>query len=83
VIAEMEASSPVVREWLQSNQGALRQQLAEQSLTLNRLEVREPAESESSARERRGAGHGHAPEDNRQPRRPRRDTPGERFEVVA
>jgi flagellar hook-length control protein FliK len=83
VVARVEADQPVVREWLQSNQHQLRHQLAGQQLTLDRLEVREPAESDSPARERREHADGRASEENPHPRRQRRDGTGARFEVVA
>src|SRR5690606_33654394 len=45
VVASVEADAPVVREWLQSNQHLLRQSLAGQQLTLDRLDVSEPPSS--------------------------------------
>jgi flagellar hook-length control protein FliK len=83
VVARVEADQPVVREWLQSNQNQLRHQLASQQLTLDRLEVREPSESESSARERREHANDRASEEQQRQRRQRRDGAGARFEVVA
>lgn len=81
VIARVEADAPVVREWLQSNQHVLRQSLASQQLTLDRLEVHEPPASDRERRDGesdRGGQQG-------QPRQPRRQRPetGESFEVVA
>ena len=83
VVARVEADQPVVREWLQSNQNQLRHQLAGQQLALDRLEVREPSESESSARERREHANGGDRQDGQRQRRQRRDGTGARFEVVA
>jgi flagellar hook-length control protein FliK len=83
VVARVEADQPIVREWLQSNQNQLRHQLAGQQLTLDRLEVREPSESEPSARERREHANGRASEEDQRRRRQRREGAGARFEVVA
>ncbi|HWB28889.1 MAG TPA: flagellar hook-length control protein FliK [Vicinamibacterales bacterium] len=80
VSARVEADTPVVREWLQSNQQTLRHGLAEQNLRLDRLEVAAPPESRDAdrrddARQRGG--------DQPPPRRPRRPQGQETFEVVA
>jgi flagellar hook-length control protein FliK len=82
VSARVEADTPVVREWLQSNQQTLRHGLAEQNLTLDRLEVAAPpasrdAESRDSDRQRGG---GDQPPSRRRPRQPQGQ---ETFEVVA
>jgi flagellar hook-length control protein FliK len=80
VTARVEADTPVVREWLQSNQQTLRHGLAEQNLRLDRLEVAAPPESRDAdrrddARQRGG--------DQPPPRRQRRLQGQETFEVVA
>jgi flagellar hook-length control protein FliK len=81
VVARLEADTPVVREWLQTNQSWLRSSLAEQNLTLDRFEVGEAGESRGGDRR-----HGDSAQSNREDRprqrRPRPDT-GELFEVVA
>jgi flagellar hook-length control protein FliK len=79
VVTRLTADSAVVREWLQSNQGLLRQALEDQGLSLHRLEVQE-SEAEARARQERQS-RGDQSED-RQPRRRRPDT-GAVFEVVA
>lgn len=81
VVARLEADTPAVREWLQNNQGLLRGSLAEQNLTLNRLEVAEPHDGRD-ARER-GDAQGSSRDPRQQRRQPRRDDNGELFEVVA
>jgi flagellar hook-length control protein FliK len=84
VIAQLQAESPVVREWLRSHQGWLRDSLAEQQLTLGRLEISEPP-AESRHADRRGADE-RGPRQERHPGRRRRPQPGdhpERFDVVA
>jgi hypothetical protein len=79
VTARVEADTPVVREWLHTNQSVLRSGLAEHQLTLGRIEVAEPSESrDPEARERE-----HSREERRQP--PRRNPPvddDERFQIV-
>ena len=81
VTARVEADTPVVREWLQSNQHVLRQSLAGQQLTLDRLEVHEPPESNGGRQE----DPSEREQDRRQQRDQRRRRPdtGELFEVVA
>ena len=80
MIARVEADAPVVREWLQSNQATLRHGLAEQNLSLDRLEVSEPRESRDA--DRRGPRD--TPDQQQQPqRRPRRAPLDDTFEVVA
>jgi flagellar hook-length control protein FliK len=81
VIARLEAEAPVVREWLQTNQSWLRSSLADQNLTLDRLEI---AEAGSARHEQRRGEDGSQQrrEDQQRPRRRRADT-GELFEVVA
>jgi len=83
VVARMEADSPVVREWLQANHNLLRQQLGDQNLTLNRLEIHEPSEPNSTPRERRESTDDQASQDGRPQRRRREPDANERFEVVA
>lgn len=80
VSARLEAEAPVVREWLQTNQAALKGALAEQNLTLERLEVTAPRESRDA--DRRQAGRDDQSGARQQQRR-RRASGGELFEVVA
>jgi flagellar hook-length control protein FliK len=83
VVARLQAESPVVREWLQTNQSWLRQQLAEHQLTLDRLEVAEP----SAESDRSGGRGAERDRDQDQPAKRRRQPDAgdstERFEVVA
>ena len=76
VVARLQAEAPIVREWLQSNQASLRQSLAEQHLTLHRLEITEPS-SEARHDERRESESGETHE-RQAPRRPRRAQGGTR-----
>jgi flagellar hook-length control protein FliK len=86
VVARLQADTPIVREWLQANQQLLRQGLADQHLTLSRLEISEPsAESRhgaprdgQSSRDGRGSSR-----DERSARRPRTPDTEETFDVVA
>ena len=80
VVARLQAEAPVVREWLQANQASLRHSLADQHLTLHRLEITEPS-SEARHDERRRSGSGE-PRERQAPRRSRRDDTGETFDVV-
>ena len=81
VTARVEADAPVVREWLQNNQHLLRQSLAGQQLTLDRLDVREPPATQDNGR-RDGSPERERDAPQQRPRRRRPDT-GELFEVVA
>ena len=81
VTARVEADAPVVREWLQNNQHLLRQSLAGQQLTLDRLDVREPQTTPDTSR-RDGSPEREREAPQQRPRRRRPDT-GELFEVVA
>jgi flagellar hook-length control protein FliK len=81
VTARVEADAPVVREWLQNNQHLLRQSLAGQQLTLDRLEVHEPPPSSDQGR-REGTSQREQDASQQRQRRRRPDT-GELFEVVA
>jgi flagellar hook-length control protein FliK len=80
VVAHVESDTAVVREWLQSNQSSLRHSLAEQNLTLDRLEVVEPRESRDADRRNGGRPNGG---DEPPPRRPRPRPVDRTFEVVA
>ncbi|MCC7010576.1 MAG: flagellar hook-length control protein FliK [Acidobacteria bacterium] len=80
VVARVVAESTAVRDWLQSNQGWLRTQLAEQQLTLDRLDVREPADAQETGSGPDGRRH---QDDQRRQRRARQADTGARFEVVA
>lgn len=82
VVASVEADAPVVREWLQSNQHLLRQSLAGQQLTLDRLDVSEPPSSTDRQREREDH-QGDREEASRQQQRRRRPETSELFDVVA
>ena len=82
VTASLRAETPAVRQWIEANEGSLRQSLAEVGLHLERLSVSEhapPTESESRDRRRQ-------PREERQAqqhhRRPRRAAEGATFEVV-
>jgi hypothetical protein len=80
VVARLQAETPAVREWLQTNQASLRQSLAEMHLTLQRLEITEPpAEARHDERRERPTGQ---PRDEQFARRSRRDDTGETFDVV-
>jgi flagellar hook-length control protein FliK len=79
VSARVEADTPVVREWLQSNQQTLRHGLAEQNLKLDRLEVAAPPQSRDADRREGGRQRGDQPP----PRRQRQPQGQETFEVVA
>ena len=81
VTARVEADTPVVREWLQNNQHLLRQNLAGQQLTLERLDVREPSSPADQGRRDESSGRDQS-RNQGQPRRRRADG-GELFEVVA
>lgn len=81
VNARLEAEAPVVREWLQSNQAALRHSLADQNLTLEHLEVVEPRDARDADRHDRQPGRD-AQSKPRQGRR-RKNEGGELFDVVA
>ncbi len=83
VTARVQSDTAVVRDWLQSHQGWLRQSLSDQGLTLGHLEIQESA---SETRDERDPGErGAAPEDKdeRSHRRPRRSPTDGVFEVVA
>ena len=82
VTARLEAEAPVVREWLQSNQAALRHSLADQNLTLERLEIVEPPRRDSRDADSREQRRDRESSSKRQSRR-RREQGGELFEVVA
>ena len=79
VTARLEAEVPVVREWLQSNQALLRTSLAEQNLTLDRLEVAEPREPRDSEERQQHKEERPKPQSSRRRRSETRDV----FEVVA
>jgi flagellar hook-length control protein FliK len=53
VVAALEASTPAVRQWLESHEPMLRQSLAEQGLHLDRLIVSDESAEAPSQRERR------------------------------
>jgi flagellar hook-length control protein FliK len=83
VVARVVAETPAVRAWLQANEPALREALAGQDLTLDRLEVVEDAEAADEAADRRGRGE----PDQDEPHRRHKPRPGDaagahRFEVT-
>jgi flagellar hook-length control protein FliK len=81
VVARLQADSPAVRDWLQANQHWLRHGLAEQQLTLDRLEI---SDMPSAGREpERRDGDGRRGQEQTPPRRPRTPDGAPRFEVVA
>ena len=80
VDARLEAANPAVREWLQTNQHALKSALADQQLTLDRLEIAEPPESRDADRREHQQ---QSPRDDRSQRRATRSGVGQLFEVVA
>jgi flagellar hook-length control protein FliK len=84
VVARLQADTAVVREWLQANEHLLRRSLADQHLTLTRLEVSEPSAASAESRQRAPRdGSGQPPPDGRPPRRPRTPETGETFDIVA
>ncbi|MCC7124558.1 MAG: flagellar hook-length control protein FliK [Acidobacteria bacterium] len=81
VSASVDASSPAVRQWVETNEGLLRDRLAEQGLQLDRLVVTsEETPSDSRDRERRQSREEEAPAPPA--RRPRADADAPRFEIV-
>lgn len=84
VVADIEADSPVVREWIQGNQHVLRQALSGQQLTLDRIEVHEPASTSEPDTRRDGSEAGGDRESSSRQRRERRSRGDEpQFEVFA
>ena len=84
VTARVQAESPVVREYLQSHQGLLRESLADQQLTLGKFEIAEPpAESRDSERRSAEERASHGDRQSQRRRQPSPNTPFEPFEVVA
>jgi flagellar hook-length control protein FliK len=82
VVARLQADAPAVREWLQTNQRTLQDQLAEHQLKLTRFEVVSPGEDtkDPSGKDTREQ---HDEAQGRHGRRPKRQEQGESFEVVA
>ncbi|MEZ5316921.1 MAG: flagellar hook-length control protein FliK [Vicinamibacterales bacterium] len=81
VVARLEAGAPAVREWLQANQATLRQSLADQHLTLDRLDVVEPQDPRD-ARQRDGrSSRDDQPDSSGRRRRNASDESGATFEV--
>jgi hypothetical protein len=83
VHARISAESAVVREWLQTHQSTLREGLADQQLTLGRLDVADTP-SESHEGERRHGDSRGSTRDEEAPRRRRREPSefAEPFDVV-
>jgi flagellar hook-length control protein FliK len=81
VTAALEASTPAVRQWIESHEPILRQALAEQGLHLDRLIVTdEPQQTSSEPEQRRQNGdEQHQPEPRARRRKPADDTT---FEVI-
>ncbi|MEQ1870990.1 MAG: flagellar hook-length control protein FliK, partial [Vicinamibacterales bacterium] len=82
VSATLHAANPEVRQWMQANEGALRESLAAQGLSLDRLTV---AEDEDTQHRASPDGRGHAEDERERPRQPRRPTSAHEsptFEVV-
>ena len=81
VVARLQAESPVVREWLHTNQDMLRAGLAEQHLRLDRLEIvaaEEPRDPHTRDDEPHQT-HERPPQQRRQRKAPA----GETFDIVA
>ena len=87
VTARLEASTPVVREWLDANQGWLRDRLADQNLTLSRLDIAAPASEARPSSDRRDAGGEQQTPGNSDPqsqsRRQHTSDSDETFELLA
>ena len=81
VMAALEASTPAVRQWIESHEPILRQALAEQGLHLDRLIVSDEPQQTSPQRERRRESGEEQQQPQRQARRraPADDTT---FEVI-
>ncbi len=85
VSARLEASTPVVREWLDANQGWLRDRLAEQNLTLNRLDIAAPATDARPSSDRRDTSEQQTFKDNdsqSQARRQATPDPDDTFDLL-
>ncbi len=81
VSASVDASSPAVRQWVETHEGLLRDRLAEQGLQLDRLVVTsEETPSPSRDRERRQSREEEPPAPPA--RRPRSGADAPRFEIV-
>jgi flagellar hook-length control protein FliK len=72
VTASAVVESPMVREWMRSNEGLLRQGLAEHGLRLDRLHVAEPP-AETPGREKETDGHAPARDQRHQKPRQRHE----------
>lgn len=84
VNASVQADSPAVRQWAETNEHVLRQGLGAHGLRLEQLTVSD-AEVQSSTPERQADDHSSDPNQRRQQQRPRRqhaESGHERFEVV-
>lgn len=78
VSAELAASSPEVRQWIEANEALLRQGLAQQDLRLERLVVAKDDPPASQKREQEAE-----PRDRQEPKRRSRRSPSDAtFEVV-
>jgi flagellar hook-length control protein FliK len=83
VVAKVQADTALVRDWLHSNQGWLRQSLADQGLTLGRLEVAASAAEEPDEHSRRDQAASSREQQQPPPPRQRRSASAGIFEVVA
>jgi flagellar hook-length control protein FliK len=84
VNASVQAESPAVRQWAETNEHVLRQGLGTHGLRLEQLTVSD-ADVQSSTPERQADDHSPDPDQRRQQQRPRRhhaESGHERFEVV-
>jgi flagellar hook-length control protein FliK len=82
VTATLHAANPEVRAWMQANEGALRQSLTAQGLSLDTLVIaEEPAMEQRTSPDGRGQSE-REPERPRRPRTQTTDTEGRRFEIV-
>lgn len=82
VTATLHAANAEVRAWMQANEGALRQSLTAQGLSLDTLVI---AEEQAMAPRTSPDGRGQSernPERPRRPRAPTTDNNGRRFEIV-
>ena len=82
VTASLQASTPEVREWIQGHESMLRQGLADQGLTLDRLVVTGDTSSNPSHDREAAEGHAQGRGQQQAPPRQRRQTDEATFEVL-
>jgi flagellar hook-length control protein FliK len=80
VVARVQAETAAVRAWLQANEAGLRDALVAHDLTLERLEIAEPADDQARTQDDRAR---REPSADSRPRRRARPKAGARFEVIA